>query len=123
MRVAIIRQSTLGLVVVLIMALAGCVGVGGYGVGFYEPAGYDYGGWQRGYLGPPPRGGYEHQARPDEHQARPDEHQARPDEHQARSDAHGSQPSYRPAPPSRSIPSIPTQSRGGQSRGSGRSGH
>jgi len=104
MRIAIIRRSTLGLIVVLFMALTGCVGVGGYGVGFYEPVGYDYGGWHSGYrVGPPPRGGYDHPARSDEHQAR--------------TDTHPSQPTYRPASPSRSIPSIPTQSHGGQSHG------
>jgi hypothetical protein len=129
MTIAVVRRSTLWLIAVLFTALAGCVAVGGYdggyyggydggatasyGVGFYEPFGYDYGGWQPGYrVGPPPRGGYDHPARTDSHQ---------------------SQPTYHPAPPSRSVPSIPVQSRGGQSHGGqssggqpsggGRSGH
>jgi hypothetical protein len=109
MTIPVIRRSTLGLIVVLFTAVAGCVAVGGYdggydggatgsyGVGFYEPFGYDYGGWQPGYrVGPPPRGGYDHAAR---------------------SNSRPSQPTYHPAPPSRSIPSIPAQSRGGQSHG------
>jgi hypothetical protein len=51
-----------------LMSLAGCVAGGGYGgdvgvgyVGYvgevYEPAGYEYGGWGRGYRVGPPRGG------------------------------------------------------------------
>jgi hypothetical protein len=117
MKIAVIRWSTRGLIVVLFTALSGCIGVGGgyyggdgydggatvgYGVGFYEPFGFDYGGWGRGYgVGPPPRGGYEHPAR---------------------STSRPSQPAYHPASPSRSIPSIPTQPRGGQSSRGGRSG-
>jgi hypothetical protein len=111
MKIAVIRRSARGLIVVLFMALAGCVAVGGYDsgygydgavtigydVGFYEPFGYEYGGWQPGYrVGPPPRSGYP-----------------------ARSDSHPSHPAYHPASPSRSIPSIPTRPRGGQSNRGG----
>ena len=78
MKIAMIRWSTLGLVVVLFTALGGCVGVVGgyddgygydsavsveYGVGFYEPFGYDYGGWRPGYRVGPPRGEHDHLSR------------------------------------------------------------
>ena len=52
---------------VALLALTGCVVGGGggyddtanvsYGVGFYEPLGYNYGGWGPGYRVAPPRGG------------------------------------------------------------------
>lgn len=53
----------------LVGILAACVvgeggydgGVGvGYVGGYYAPAGYDYGGWGRGYHVAPPRGGDRH---------------------------------------------------------------
>ena len=89
--------STLGMV--LLPFLSSCVvpGVGyeqsaevGYGVNYYEPSGLAYGGWAPGYHVGPPRGGEPHPA-----------------------PAHftASRPAYRPAPPSRPIPSIPTHSR------------
>jgi hypothetical protein len=48
-----------------LLALAGCLVGGGYGGGvdvgyaggFYEPGGYEYGGWGPGYRVGPPRGG------------------------------------------------------------------
>ena len=58
-----LRTAALGLV--LITALQGCVVAGGgyddtvgvsYGVGFYEPLGYDYAGWGPHYRVGPPRG-------------------------------------------------------------------
>ena len=57
---------------------------GGYGGGYYEPYGYDYGGWGHGYRVGPGRGG----------------------------DPRGCHPpqSYRPAPRSRPTPSIPSRS-------------
>jgi hypothetical protein len=63
----------------------GEVGVG-YDAGYYQPYGYDYGGWGGGYHVGPGRGG----------------------------DRRGGQPShaYRPAPASRPTPSIPSRSRG-----------
>ena len=61
------------------------VGVGYVG-GYYEPSGYEYGGWGGGYHVGPGRGG----------------------------DRRGDHPShsYRPAPASRRTPSIPSRSRG-----------
>jgi hypothetical protein len=61
------------------------VGVGYVG-GYYEPYGYEYGGWGGGYRVGPGRGG----------------------------DRRGDHPShsYRPAPASRPTPSIPRESRG-----------
>jgi len=101
MKTLVSRWSARGLMVVLFAAVASCVvgggydgdvGVGvGYGVGFYEPGGYDYGGWGPGYGVGPPRGGSD---------------RGRPDSHAA------PHPSYRPAPPSRSVPSVPTHPRG-----------
>jgi hypothetical protein len=61
-----------------------------YGADFYEPYGYEYGGWGPRYWVGPPRGG---------------DH--RPD-HDHRG---GSPPAYRPAEPSRSMPSIPSRQR------------
>lgn len=101
----------------LTLSLAGCAvgGYGGggayydggadagYGVDFYEPYGYAYGGWGRGYhVGPPPhRGGFPGE-RPGLHPpgVRPGPHAGRP-------------PAYHPAPSSRSMPSIPSGARGG----------
>jgi hypothetical protein len=65
----------------------GTVGVVGYDAGYYEPYGYDYGGWGRGYRVGPGRGG-----------------DVRGGDHPSRS--------YRPAPASRRTPSIPNRSRG-----------
>jgi hypothetical protein len=64
----------------------GSVGVG-YDAGYYEPYGYEYGGWGGGYHVGPGRGG----------------------------DRRGGHPShsYRAAPASRPTPSIPSGSRGG----------
>jgi hypothetical protein len=65
------------------VGVEGTVGVG-YDAGYYEPYGYDYGGWGPGYLVGPGRGG----------------------------DRRGDHPhSYRPAPASRPTPSIPRGSR------------
>jgi len=109
-----IKHSASGLFAILIIGVAGCVAVGGYdgapgyygetsvgyGVGFYQPFGYNYGGWQPGYrVGPPMRGGLN----------RPERSYSRP-----------SGPSYRPAPQSRPMPSIPMHPRGG---GVGRQRH
>jgi hypothetical protein len=60
----------------------------GYGVDYYEPYGYEYGGWGPGYWVGPGRRGYH------------------------RPDGGGrAAPAYRPAAPSRSMPSIPGRSR------------
>jgi hypothetical protein len=58
-----------------------------YSGGFYEPYGYEYGGWGRGYRVGPPRGG-------------------------ERGHAPSTGRPYRAAPPSRAMPSIPGRSRG-----------
>jgi hypothetical protein len=63
----------------------GTVGVG-YDAGYYEPYGYEYGGWGGGYHVGPGRGGDRRGGHPSPH--------------------------YRPAPTSRPTPSIPSRSRG-----------
>jgi hypothetical protein len=82
-------------------------GGAGYVGGYYEPYGYDYGGWGRNYHVGPVRGG----GHVDEHGGdRGGEHGgARPGEHPA---APSRAPAYRPAPAGRSAPSIPGRSRG-----------
>jgi hypothetical protein len=89
----------------LLSIVQGCVVGGGgyydggaevsYGADFYEPYGYDYGGWGPGYRVGPFRGGDHHDRGGD-----------RPD----RGGGRGA-PAYRPAAPSRSMPSIPSHSR------------
>ena len=108
--------------------LAGCVADGGYGGGteydggatvgygvdYYEPYGYEYGGCCARYrVGPPGRGrgddhnhdyGHDHGGPGDHgHAGAPEHHDARPPQ----------QHPYRAAPSSRSAPSIPTGPRGG----------
>ena len=74
----------------------GSVGVGYVG-GYYEPYGYDYGGWGGGYrVGP---------GRCCDHR---DDHRDHP---VARGGRAGRAPAYRPAPAGRSAPSIPGRSR------------
>jgi hypothetical protein len=90
------RLALTGLGLVVVASLFACVGSvgyggGGYGPGYAEPVGYDYGGWGGGYLVGPGRGG---------------ERRAAPSPSR----------SYRPAPASRSVPSIPNRS-GGAGRG------
>jgi hypothetical protein len=77
------------------------VGVGYVG-GYYEPYGYDYGGWGGAYrVGP---------SRCCEH--RDDHGHDGHDGHDARGGHGGRAPAYRPAPAGRSAPSIPERSRG-----------
>jgi len=93
-----IRRTARPLRLLVLLALGGCVVGGydyggapavGYDVGFYEPLGVGYGGWHPEYhVGPPRR---------EEHPVRPELHA----EHHA----------YRPAAPSRPMPSIPTRPR------------
>ena len=66
----------------------------GVGLGYYEPAGVEYGGWGRGYRVAPFRGGGDHRT--------------------DRDDSHAHV--YRSAPASHSAPSIPSRSRGRDSR-------
>ncbi|HME38755.1 MAG TPA: hypothetical protein VKG63_07315 [Steroidobacteraceae bacterium] len=73
----------------------GSVGVG-YAAGYYEPYGYEYGGWGPGYRVGPGRGG--------DH--RDDRGGGR------RPDVPRQSHTYRPAPASRPTPSIPNRSRG-----------
>jgi hypothetical protein len=74
------------------VGVEGDVGVG-YAGGYYEPYGYDYGGWGGRYNVGPGRG-FDHR-----------------DDH--RNDHHaGHAPAYRPAPSGRSAPSLPHRSRG-----------
>lgn len=86
----VLQYGKLAAVALLFTVLSACIIPGGggpaYGGDYYEPAGYVYGGWSRGYQVGPPRGEV----------ARP-----RPPGH----------PPYRPATKSRPIPSIPTRSR------------
>lgn len=103
-KIALTRWSIRGVIAVLLMALSGCLTTGGglairYNADYYEPYGYAYSGLRDYRVGPPPRGGYEH----------PERSNARP-----------SRPAYRPAPPSRLTPSIPTQPRGGHPHGDGK---
>src|SRR5277367_3975736 len=96
MNVVCNRWMTAGLGAIALMMLNACavegVGVdGSVGVGYvgdyYQPYGYDYGGWGHDYRVGPGRSGYPRSDRPSH--------------------------SYRPAPPSRPTPSIPNRSRGG----------
>ncbi len=90
---------------VLLLAIGACA-VTGVGVGYegdyvggvYEPYGYDYGGWGRGYRVGPPRRGYGRGPG-----ARPG---GRPG-----FGGGGGHP-YHAAPPGRSMPSIPSRPRG-----------
>jgi hypothetical protein len=96
LRVCLASALAIGLLALLDGCVAGGVGYeegGGvsYQADFYEPYGYEYGGWGPGYRVGPWLGG-DH--RPD---GRPGN--SRP-------------PAYRPAAPSRSMPSIPSRSRG-----------
>jgi squid-like protein/heterogeneous nuclear ribonucleoprotein A1/A3 len=89
-----------GLLVSSLLLLPGaCAVEGGYGyddvglgVGYYEPFGFDYGGWGPGYRVGPPRGG----------------------EGRGRG---GAGRGYRAAPEGRAMPSIPSGARSGGGRG------
>jgi hypothetical protein len=96
------RLLAAGLGAMMMTMLLACAGVAvegtvGYDGGYYEPYGYDYGGWGGGYLVGP--------GRCCDH--RDDHH----DDH--RGGGHvGHAPAYRPAPAGRSAPSLPGRSRG-----------
>ena len=126
----------------LVVTLGGCVGgmVGysgyddgddgpafDYGTDFYEPGGFDYGGWGAGYFGGPPaygyRGGRDYGHRGDHG----DNHGndggfGHGDRHGNGGGGHGSRP-YRAAPQSHGIPSIPRGPRGDGMRGGGGGHH
>jgi hypothetical protein len=94
----------------LVIALLGCTVTGGglaydgtvgVGLDYYEPLGFDYGGWGPDYgIGPYHDGG------------------RRPDQGRGIAPGHA----FRPAPSSHSMPSIPSHARsgGGRSAGGGR---
>jgi len=95
------RVSALGLL--LLTALSGCtVTGGGYVEGVYEPAGYEYGGWGPRYHVAPTRGGDRRDGHGEERggERRPEQTKQSPSR------------AYRPAPPSRPAPSIPTRPHG-----------
>jgi hypothetical protein len=91
----------------MLVGLFGCAvtGVGvegsvGYDGGYYEPYGYDYGGWGLGYRVGPGR-------RDDRRDDRHDDHHDHPAVGRG-----GRAPAYHPAPAGRSAPSIPGRPRG-----------
>jgi hypothetical protein len=85
------RWSARALGFLLLTALTAClVPDAEYVGGVYEPSGYAYGSWGPGYHVGPSRGG----------------------EHRGEQSRQSSPRSYRPAPPSRGIPSIPSHTRG-----------
>ncbi len=85
MRIVPQRWRVRALGFVLLTVLSGCVASGGgYVGGVYEPSGYDYDGWGRGYHVAPSRRGERRPERP-------------------------FPPAYKPAPRSRPAPSIPTR--------------
>ena len=102
--------SALGSMTLTLLFACAVTGVGvegsvGYDGGYYEPYGYDYGGWGGTYLVGPGRCC----GRGDDHHDRGHEgHDGRAG-HDGRG---GHAPAYRPAPAGRSAPSIPGRSRG-----------
>jgi hypothetical protein len=93
MKITLRRLSVSALGFLLLTMLYAClVPDAGYVGGVYAEPGYEYGGWGPRYYVAPPRGG---------------EHRSEP-----RRVEKSSPRAYRPAPPSRSAPSIPTRPRG-----------
>jgi hypothetical protein len=96
LRVGIFGAMTLALLSACAVTGVGVEGSVGYDGGYYEPSGYDYGGWGVGYrVGP---------SRCCEH--RDDHH-----DHPVNRGHAGRAPAYHPAPAGRSAPSIPGRSR------------
>jgi hypothetical protein len=97
--------SAYAAVALFTLALSGCVASGGYayadGVGYYQAAGYDYGGWGPNYVVGPVR---EEDHHPDRDDHRSDHGGAPPVQHDDRGGA-GARP----------VPSIPSGSRSGES--------
>jgi hypothetical protein len=110
----LVRWSAIAMVIgPLTILSSGCVAGGGgydaggtveYGADYYEPYGYDYGGWGAGYAVAPYRDGGRDRGG--------DRGGGRPGTH-----------AYRAAPAGRSAPSIPSGSRGGGGHSGGGSHH
>jgi hypothetical protein len=108
-----VLATALGAVTLTMLFACEVTGVGvdssvgvGYVGGYYEPYGYDYGGWGGAYRVGPSRC-CEHR---DDHGR--DGREGRDGGHDARGGHGGRAPAYRPAPAGRSAPSIPGRSRG-----------
>jgi hypothetical protein len=104
---SLLMAGGLGAMASLMLCACEVTGVGvegsvGYDGGYYEPYGYDYGGWGVGYRGVGPPRCCDHR---DDH--RDDHH-----DHPVGRASGGRAPAYRPAPAGRSAPSIPGRSRG-----------
>jgi hypothetical protein len=100
------RSLAAGLGAMMLSMLCACAGVGvegtvGYDGGYYEPYGYDYGGWGGGYLVGPGRCCDHREDHREDHR----------DDHRGGGRV-GHAPAYRPAPAGRSAPSLPGRSRG-----------
>jgi hypothetical protein len=100
-----LMASGLAAIAALVLCACAVTGVGvegsvGYDGGYYEPYGYDYGGWGVGYLAGPPRCCGHRDDHPGDRGHEGDRGHA------------GRAPAYRPAPAGRSAPSIPGRSRG-----------
>jgi hypothetical protein len=105
-----VLATALGVVTLTMLFACEVTGVGvdssvgvGYVGGYYEPYGYDYGGWGGAYRVGPSRC-CEHR---DDHGHDGHGHDGRGDQGRG-----GHAPAYRPAPAGRSAPSIPGRSRG-----------
>jgi hypothetical protein len=114
-----IRRLALGLAASALTVLNACAVTGGgvdgsvgygYDTGYYEPWGYDYGGWGYGYRVGPGRGGERRGDRGGGDRGGGERGGGERGGGE-RGGAHQS-PSYRPAPGSRPTPSIPHGSRG-----------
>jgi len=105
MKITASRLLASGLGAMLLVLLYACAVTGvegsvGYDGGYYEPYGYDYGGWGLGYrVGP---------SRCCDHR---DDHRDVHREDHPGNRGGGRAPAYRPAPAGRSAPSIPGRSR------------
>jgi hypothetical protein len=102
---ATLSAGGIGAVVLMMLQSCAVTGVGvegsvGYDGGYYEPYGYDYGGWGAGYLVGP--------SRCCEHR---DGHHDNPHGHPPARGHAPHAPAYRPAPRGRPAPSIPQRSR------------
>lgn len=101
-----LMTSGLGAMASLMLCACAVTGVGvegsvGYAGGYYEPYGYDYGGWGVGYRGVGPPRCCDHR----------DDHRDDRRDHPTAGGRAGHAPAYRPAPAGRAAPSIPGRSR------------